>query len=75
MTCAEASFCILLSYHPDTESGDFFLIQKDSVLVDVIVGVYVILFTIFASWSHTEIKELQMFGEKTLRTGLDLKYW
>ena len=37
--------------------------------------VYVILFTIFASWSHTEIKELQMFGEKTLRTGLDLKYW
>ena len=65
MACTEASFCILLSYHPETESGNFFLIQKDNVLEDVIMGVCNFIYNqIFDSWSHTEIKELQMFGEK-----------
>ena len=35
----DASFCILLSDHPITESGNFFLIQNDNALVDVIMGV------------------------------------
>ena len=29
--CKNVSFCILLSYHPETESGNFFLIQKINV--------------------------------------------
>ena len=66
MPCTDASFCILLSYHLETESGNFFLIQKINVLVDIIMDVSNFTFKdqIFDSWSHTEIKELQMFGDK-----------
>ena len=32
-----ANLCILLSYHLETESGNFFLIQKGIVLVNVII--------------------------------------
>ena len=37
MVCTDASFFIVLSYYPESESGNFFLIQKDNILVDVIL--------------------------------------
>ena len=36
MACIHASFCIFLSYQVETEFGNFFLIQKGNVLIDVI---------------------------------------
>lgn len=36
MACIHASFRIFLSYQVETEFGNFFLIQKGNVLIDVI---------------------------------------
>ena len=39
MACTNAHSCILLSYHPETESGNFFLVTKDSNLMNIIIEV------------------------------------
>ena len=64
MARTNASFCKLLTTQKLT--GNFFLIQKDNVLVDVIIGECNFIYNdqLFDSWFLTEIKELQMFGEK-----------
>lgn len=65
MACTDASFvnCLLTT---QKLTGNFFLIQKDNVLVDVIMDEcnFIYNYQLFNSWSHTEIKELQIFGEK-----------
>ena len=39
MACTNAHSCILLSYHPETESGNFYLVTKDSYLMNIIIEV------------------------------------
>ena len=36
MVCTGASYCILESYHPETQQACFFLIKRDDVLMSVI---------------------------------------
>ena len=66
MACTDANFCLLVSYHPESKSGNFFLIQRDNVLIDVMIQVCNFIYNdqILDSWYHNEIKELQMFGQK-----------
>ena len=65
MARTDASFvnCLLTT---QKLTGNFFLIQKDNLLVDVIMDEsnFIYSYQLFNSWSYTEIKELQAFGEK-----------
>ena len=65
MARTDASFvnCLLTT---QKLTGNFFLIQKDNLLVDVIMDEsnFIYSYQLFNSWSYTEIKELQTFGEK-----------
>ena len=36
MVCTGASYCILESYHPETQQASFFLVKRDDVLMSVI---------------------------------------
>ena len=36
MVCTGASYCILESYHPETQQVSFFLVKRDDVLMPVI---------------------------------------
>lgn len=39
MACTDSHTCILLSYHPETQSGNFFAIKKDEVLINLIIDI------------------------------------
>ena len=39
MDCTNAHSCILLSYHPETDTGNFFLVTRDSHLMGIIIEV------------------------------------
>lgn len=39
MLCADAEFCILISYHPESESGIFFLIEINNPLINFLLDI------------------------------------
>ena len=66
MACTDSNFCLLVSYHAESKLEIFFLIQRDNVLIDVILEVCNFIYNdqILDSWCHNEITDLQMFGQK-----------
>ena len=68
MACSNAHSCILLSYHPETESGNFFLVTRDSHLMNVIIEVIdsMIKNEKIIEWNHRENKQLERAGENLL---------
>ena len=48
MVCTGASYCILESYHPETQQASFFLVKRDDVLLE---------------WSHSENNYYKRLGE------------
>ena len=36
MICSDSEFCILMSYHPESKTANYFLIQRDNLLWSVI---------------------------------------
>ena len=73
MACTDANFCILLSYHPESESGNFFLIKRDSVLMNAIIEICdsVLQKEKIIEWNHTEIHDLKLFGKKIVGYRID----
>ena len=36
MDCTNSKFCVLLSYHPESDTGKFFLIIRNNLLLDIL---------------------------------------
>ena len=68
MLCTEADFCILQSYHPETNSSNCFLVQQSYTLIQVIKEVIDSVYNNnkMLEWNHIEIKELRNFGENVI---------
>ena len=66
MACTDANFCILLSYHPESKSGNFFIIKRDNVLLDMLIELLILRIENkkVLDWEHQEIPELKLIGEK-----------
>ena len=67
ITCTDAHSCILLSYHPESKAGKFFLIRRDDLIMTIIANLCEnISFQngILSSWNHKETNELKLMGEK-----------
>ena len=68
MECTNTHSCILLSYHPESKSGNFFLVRKDYVLIEIVMTICNCILddTVIVEWPHIEAKELQLPGQKIL---------
>ena len=63
MQCTEAEFTILQSYHPETQSSNFFLIKRDNTLMTVKDVIDSILHDQpIMEWNHNEIFKVKGIG-------------
>ena len=73
--CTDANFCILLSYHPESNTGKFFLIKRNDLLLDIIMDICeCILFeSKIIEWNHHETQELSCLGDKLFQKELSFE--
>ena len=64
MVCTGASYCILESYHPETQQASFFLIKRDDVLMSVIKDITnsILNEKPLLEWSHSENNHYKRLG-------------
>lgn len=65
MVCTGASYCILESYHPETQQVSFFLVKRDDVLMSVIKDITnsILNEKPLLEWSHSEHNYYKRLGE------------
>ena len=75
MACADTQFCILLSYHPESETGKFFMIQKNSLLLNIVKDVCDCRFENgkLVDWNYYDTKETKNLGKKLLGKSLNFE--
>ena len=68
MACTNAHSCILLSYHPESESGNFFLITRDSHLMNIVVEIMECMLEggTLTEWNHRENVALEKVGQSLI---------
>ena len=61
MLCTGAEFCILQSYHPESKTSKFFIIEYNNTLMTIIKEIADYMFdeNYMLDWTHKEIVELQ----------------
>ena len=66
MACTDAHSCILVSYHPESKSGNFFLIHRDNILIDIFMEVCNSIYenSFIDGWHHNESKVFRTLGKK-----------
>ena len=67
MACTDAEFCILQSYHPETESSKYSIIKRNITLMSIVKKVTDSIYQRerILTWEHTEVLELCSF-EKSI---------
>jgi len=75
MICTDAHRCILVSYHPETTSANFFLIQRNNILMSAVVDICnsILDKTILASWDHKETSSFKNLGQKLVGKKLNFE--
>ena len=73
MACTDAHSCILLSYHPETKTGNFFLVRKNDSLINIVMAVCdsILRNEPLIDWYHEDDKELQDLDRKLVRKKMD----
>jgi hypothetical protein len=68
MQCTDAEFCILQSYHPETDSSKCFIVEHNHTLLQIIKEVVDSIYdnTKLLVWDHHEIKDLNSFGKQII---------
>ena len=66
MLCTGAEFCILQSYHPESKTSKFFIIEYNNTLMTIIKETADCMFdeNYMLDWTHKEIAELQTFAKQ-----------
>ena len=72
LACTDAHSCILVSYHPESKSANFFLIYRNDTLFDIIADVCnsILNDTQIVEWIHGEATYANI-GNKLMRKCLD----
>ena len=75
MACTNAQGCILLSYHPETKTGHFFLVKYNPYLTNIIMEVVEAMVegTMLKEWTHLEPKRLKKVGEQLLHKQINFE--
>ena len=65
MVCTGAPYCILESYHPETQQASFFVVKTDNVLMSVVKGITnsILNDKPLLEWSHSENNYYKRLGE------------
>ena len=65
MACTNAHSCVLLSYHPETKSGNSFIIQRNRQLMNIIIEIINCIMNDanIEEWHHLEPNKLAKVGE------------
>ena len=73
--CTGAPYCILESYHPETQQASFFLVKTDSVSMSVIKDITnsILNDKPLLEWSHSENDYYKRLGENVAGHILDLQ--
>ena len=73
MVCTNAHSCILLSYHPESKYGNFFLIKRDNLIMDMVIDACdsILHNEIILNWYYNDTLQLQALGKKLLGKRLD----
>ena len=77
MACTNAHSCVLLSYHPETKSGNFFLISRNGQFMTVVMEVVskILNNTVIDEWHHMEPTKLIKIGEALLHKPIKTLYF
>ena len=56
MACTDAHSCVLVSYHPETKFGNFFLVQRNNIIIDILIDVCNAILdkTVIDTWVYNE---------------------
>ena len=75
MACTNAHSCILLSYHPESKRGNFFLITRDSHLMGIMIEVMESMMkgVPITQWNHKESAQLVKVGETLIHKPIDFE--
>ena len=75
LACTDGKFCILLSYHPETDTGNFFLIQRNDSVLNVIQDVCncILEKKRLLEWNHHENNELKNLGKQLIGKIIDFE--
>ena len=73
IACTDAHSCILLSYHPESKLGNFFLIQRNNNLINIIMDICDCIRNkeLLLEWHHNETEDLRNLGDKLIGRKLD----
>lgn len=75
MSCTDAHSCILLSYHPESKSGEFFMIKRNDLILDMITDLCdsILHNKILPHWYYNDTKELKSIGQKAVGKRIDFE--
>ena len=68
MACTETKFCILMSYHPETKTATYFMIQKNELLWGIIKEITdsILRKKPILSWNYHDTKFFSDFGKSLI---------
>ena len=66
--CTGAEFCILQSFHPETNTSKCFLVERNNTLLLIIKEIVDAIYERkkIKTWNHLEIKDLLSFGKNII---------
>ena len=75
MACTDAHSCILVSYHPETKFGNFFLVQRNNIIIDILIDVCNAILdkTVIDTWVYNDTNEYRNLGKKISGRSLDFE--
>ena len=75
MACTDAHSCVLVSYHPETKFGNFFLVQRNNIIIDILIDVCNAILdkTVIDTWVYNDTNEYRNLGKKISGRSLDFE--
>ena len=75
MECTNSHSCILMSYHPETEQGIFFLITRDNILMEIVMDICnrFLKNEVLFEWSHVETNKLAKLGDALMHKPINFE--
>ena len=57
--------CVLVSYHPETKFGNFFLVQRNNIIIDILIDVCndILDKIVIDTWVYNETNEYRKLAK------------
>ena len=75
MACTDAHSCVLVSYVPESKTGNFFMVQRNDTIIDILMEVCDAIWSnkVIETWSYTDTNEHKNLGKKLSARTLDFE--